>query len=62
MGCASAVQSALATVPEFKDLDTKPADGGGTATVMVAKDFDYASKLDEIAKGTHEVEGWKEMN
>ena len=62
MCCASEGQSALANVPEIKDLNTKPDPNGGSATFMVTKGFDYSSKLNELSEETHEIQGWKEMD
>lgn len=57
------MRSALANVPEIKNLDTKPAATGGTCTFEVAKGFDFSAKLNEFADGGNEhIAGWKEAN
>lgn len=55
------MRSALAKLPQIKDLKTEPGKPG-SASFAAAKDFDFRKALDLAAKGCHELEGYKVLD
>lgn len=53
------MRSALAKVPQIKNLECSPDSDGGKASFSVPKGFDYAAALDAaVAAGNEHVKGW----
>ena len=57
------MRSALADIPEIKDVKTDPSPDGGTCSFKVAKDFDYKSKFDQLVEeGDDHFTDWEQVN